>query len=684
MDPPAGAPLGVSRNRSIAYRSEIDGLRALAVLPVIGFHAGIAGLSGGYLGVDIFFVISGYLITSLILVEREHGTFSLSGFWARRARRILPLLSVVVLACLPAAWWLLGWRDIEDFWQSLVAIGLFASNILFWREGTYFGLEAELKPLLHTWSLAVEEQFYILFPIACLAILRWGRMALFVVIAAVAAMSLLFFIPLHWTAQETAFFLLPTRAWQLLLGSLCAFASVQALTAAPTALQQVLAALGLILIGGAMALVATLGKHWITGLGLPALMATTGAALIVLFARPGMWVAWLLSQRPLVAIGLISYGAYLWHVPLLVFARHALAISADPELERMVELPTGLALVLCAVSLGLAAATWRWIEKPFRNPARVSARKAAIMGVGAGSILAGFAALVALTDWQQRAYLTHTLGAQPEAAREFLHHMRQNDFQPWTDITLAKGECVFASEGLSVTARERIANCHATRGRGVLVLGDSHAQGLHNIMTRLASEDAFIITIAKQGCRIDRFGCFYPEIADALNGSMATMFRQVLYTEAGSNRILDESGRADRQSSFINPSTARFDRRALGAVMQRLTSINAGLDTPLLVVGPHLEPRINFETAQPVLSGWLTRPTIRAQFEALDRIYREQAEGAGLGYTSMMISPITPDDRVLHDGCLYFFDFDHFSACGEERMGKALRASGHPIAQLAD
>ena len=157
------------------YRKEIDGLRALAVIPVIFFHAGIPFFEGGYVGVDIFFVISGYLITSLILSEKEAGTFTLISFYERRARRILPALFLVMLVCIPFAFFLMMPNQLKDFSESILAVSGFISNFLFWLESDYFSPSAELKPLLHTWSLAVEEQFYILFPLFLLVFWSIGK-----------------------------------------------------------------------------------------------------------------------------------------------------------------------------------------------------------------------------------------------------------------------------------------------------------------------------------------------------------------------------------------------------------------------------------------------------------------------------------------------------------------------------
>jgi peptidoglycan/LPS O-acetylase OafA/YrhL len=174
----------------ITYRREIDGLRALAVLPVILFHAGFDTFSGGFVGVDIFFVISGYLITSIILLEKSAGTFSLLRFYERRARRILPALFLVMAVCVPLAWvWLLP-SDLKDFSQSLIAVSAFASNILFWRESGYFDTAAELKPLLHTWSLAVEEQYYVLFPLFLLFMWRYAKQWVVPILIMLALVSL--------------------------------------------------------------------------------------------------------------------------------------------------------------------------------------------------------------------------------------------------------------------------------------------------------------------------------------------------------------------------------------------------------------------------------------------------------------------------------------------------------------
>jgi len=201
----------------MTYRREIDGLRAFAVIPVILFHAGFQTFSGGFVGVDVFFVISGYLITSLILEEKQAGTFTLVGFYERRVRRILPALFLVMFACLPFVWLWLPPLEMGSFSQSLVAVSGFASNVLFYLKSDYFETAAALKPLLHTWSLAVEEQYYLLFPIFLLLIWRLGKHWIVAVLAVVAIVSLAL---AQWGSlnhQAFTFFLLPTRGWELLV-----------------------------------------------------------------------------------------------------------------------------------------------------------------------------------------------------------------------------------------------------------------------------------------------------------------------------------------------------------------------------------------------------------------------------------------------------------------------------------
>jgi peptidoglycan/LPS O-acetylase OafA/YrhL len=209
------------------YRAEIDGLRALAVLPVILFHAGFEWFSGGFVGVDVFFVISGYLITTIIISEMADGKFSIINFYERRARRILPALFFVMAACLPFAWFWLAPTHLKNFGQSLAAVSTFSSNILFWWESGYFDTAAELKPLLHTWSLAVEEQFYLLFPLLLMITWRLGVRWILTLLALLFLCSLAL---AHWGAYNyptASFYMLPTRGWEL---SLLLFTSSTILT----------------------------------------------------------------------------------------------------------------------------------------------------------------------------------------------------------------------------------------------------------------------------------------------------------------------------------------------------------------------------------------------------------------------------------------------------------------------
>jgi peptidoglycan/LPS O-acetylase OafA/YrhL len=341
----------------LKYRAEIDGLRALAVVPVILFHAGFELFSGGFVGVDVFFVISGYLITTILIEDMENNRFSLLNFYERRARRILPALFFVMLVCIPFAWmWMLP-NQMKDFSQSLVAVSLFASNILFWRESGYFDAAAEEKPLLHTWSLAVEEQYYIFFPIFLILAWRFGKNRVFWMIVVMASASLLLS-EWGWRNKPTAnFYLAPTRAWELFAGSIAAFIvqknGVQK--------NNFLALLGL----AGIVFSIFFYDESTPFPSVYALVPVIGVVLLVLYAERETLAAKLLSTKAFVGIGLISYSAYLWHQPLFAFSR--IKLLQEPS--------SMLMSVLALCSLLLAYFSWKFIETPFRKRGAVTRNK---------------------------------------------------------------------------------------------------------------------------------------------------------------------------------------------------------------------------------------------------------------------------------------------------------------------
>lgn len=343
------------------YRAEIDGLRAIAVVPVILFHADFELFSGGFVGVDVFFVISGYLITTILIEELENKEFSIFTFYERRARRILPALFFVILVCIPFAWmWMLPSQMI-DFSQSIIAVSIFASNILFWQESGYFDAASEEKPLLHTWSLAVEEQYYVLFPIFLILTWRFGKNRVFWAIVLMAAVSLLLS-EWGWRNKASAnFYLAPTRAWELFAGSIAAFIVDK---------QGVQKGNAFAFLGLALIVLAIFFYDESTPFpSVYALVPVVGAVLVVVFADTETLVAKLLSTKALVGIGLVSYSAYLWHQPLFAFAR----------IRTIDHTTSSLMLFLSGLSIVLAFFTWRFIEKPFRQSQRVT-KKAIFIG----------------------------------------------------------------------------------------------------------------------------------------------------------------------------------------------------------------------------------------------------------------------------------------------------------------
>lgn len=353
------------------------------MVPVILYHAGFSAFGGGYVGVDVFFVISGYLITTIIADEIDQGRFSLLHFYERRARRILPALLLVILACLPFCWFWLMPRDLESFAYSVLAVVTFTSNFFFWNSTGYFDTMAELQPLLHTWSLAVEEQYYIFFPL--LMMLIWRR-SVVPILAVLLVASLLL---AEWALAVDpagAFFLLPSRAWELLIGALIAlYLRKSGPPPIGAAVGGALAASGIALIVFAIAAYSESTRFP----GVSALPPAIGTAMVILFTQKGSVAHRVLTLKPLVWVGLISYGAYLWHQPVFALFQHRFGRTDFAD----------HALLLILLSFALAYLGYRIVEQPFRRRLPV---RALTWSVGSAVAAAVGAAVVIYVQADQR------------------------------------------------------------------------------------------------------------------------------------------------------------------------------------------------------------------------------------------------------------------------------------------
>ncbi len=329
------------------HRADIEGLRAVAVLPVVFFHLGIGVFSGGYVGVDIFFVISGFLITNVITEDIRRGRFTIANFYNRRIKRIFPALYFMIFVCLLFSIVLLP-QDLAAFSTSIVSVALFSSNVFFWITTNYFDAPAQSKPLLHTWSLSVEEQFYVLYPLLLFALGRQYNRIVLGVIAGLGLVSLGLCVGLTPSHPSAAFYLPFTRAWELLAGAFVA----RAVWPAAPGLREAGALAGI-----AAILVAIFGFQADTPFpGYAALLPVAGAALLIA-AGPATWVAKALSIAPAGFVGRLSYSLYLWHWPIIVFVRYY-----------YLTLPLPAVAAICLVlSFVLSYFSLLVVERPFRT-----------------------------------------------------------------------------------------------------------------------------------------------------------------------------------------------------------------------------------------------------------------------------------------------------------------------------
>ncbi len=443
------------------YRPDIDGLRAIAVLLVMGFHAFPGRVPAGFIGVDVFFVISGYLITGIIVRDLREGRFSLARFYERRVRRIFPALAVVLCVCLLAGSRLLSPSEFADLGWHAAAGAAFVSNFALLAQSGYFAAASESKPLLHLWSLGVEEQFYLVWPLT-LAFVASRTPRPLRVVAAIAAASLVACLALTPTRPEAAFYGPFTRLWELLAGGLLALrADVEPpLTAsgggraAGPALRSAATAIGLSLVAtAALALDASLPFP-----GWRAALPVAGTVLVIA-AGPHAWLnRTVLARRALVFVGLISYPLYLWHWPALALLL-SLDLAWSGGQERIAK------LVALAASVLAAAATYWWIERPVRLR-----RKGSVLALCLALTVPFLAGAVVFAAWRARVPVNRQ---QREIARQL--EQMQNE-----RALLYRDRVCFLDADQDETAFSAECGAEAERrpGGATLLWGDSHAAHL--------------------------------------------------------------------------------------------------------------------------------------------------------------------------------------------------------------
>lgn len=475
---------------SMNYRADVDGLRAVAVLPVVGYHMLV--LPGGFIGVDVFFVISGYLISGIIFGELADGSFSLARFYERRVRRILPALYAMVAVTLLLAVVLMAPSDAVEVAKSAMAAALSVSNLYFWQSSGYFETASTTAPLLHTWSLSVEEQFYLIFPALFIAWhrIRGGRFI--ELLLPIFALSFSISVYGAFKHDTAAFYLLHSRAWELMLGAILALNLVK-----PPARRWVRE--GLSLMGAAaIALPVFLYSDRIAFPGLAALAPCLGAAAIIWTGQKPTFVRWCLSLKAPVAVGLISYSLYLWHWPVIVLQKTHWLFYGGQFL--WVELA-----VMLALSFALATASWWLVERPFRKRMILSDRRRLFLWAGATTSTVAIACAVVI--------LTGGLpGFLPQ---------RNGGYSEWLSYDAAlstrEGTCLIEEEGSLPPA------CLAISGEkpNVLIMGDSHAAHLWAGLSRNHPE-VNILQATASSCPPTREAMqgFYPACRQVLRQAM--------------------------------------------------------------------------------------------------------------------------------------------------------------------
>jgi peptidoglycan/LPS O-acetylase OafA/YrhL len=652
-------PLKAERGERKAH---IDTLRGLSILSVILYHVSPDLFPGGALGVDAFFVISGFIITSVIWDPIKNGSFSLRNFYQRRAFRLIPPLIPLLISTLICSLLILTPQKLYEMSQAVGASLFFVSNLYFFREMDYFGAVRDgASPVLHLWSLGIEEQFYLLFPFLLLLIrrLRYKLILTSLTLVSFFAFALL---GSNQYARE-AFFLLPFRFWELSFGSLAYFFAANISQGKLNRFRNWDFIPLLCFIWSIVLFRNELGSFFYN------LMICLCTAILLIVGETSILMQKCSNIKTLQLIGRASYSIYLWHLPPLFFLR---SMSGNHDL------PWFYLMVSLGISISLGLLSWILIEQKIK---KMSVRTVwtfiIIIPVSFSAILI---AAVFLTKGLESNYYSSRLSAQEAGVFRII----DESIKPVGKIEIVESECRFNIESLNEEIVYRIKKCNSIFGKALVITGDSHSYNFFNLVTFALPERPFVLGFLRGGCRIgdsstssicqykllNTFLSEHPKIAD-----------QVIYHQSGSHLILDKYGRGDSNLAFLRNSRYSFDLDKIRLVSDELLKMSKYAQ--IFWFGPFVEPRINLLDKRNFREDLLVvSPSNFLKFEALDLQIAKLVAGESdvasgvepVSYISILQDmKLEPNSKLIVDKCLLFKDTDHISKCGERLLGLKIR-----------
>lgn len=641
-----------------SYRPEIDGLRALAVLAVLFFHLSLGGFSGGFVGVDVFFVVSGYLITRQIVTEIDGNRFSLVRFYERRIRRLVPALLVMLAASLAVGALVFLPLDWAYMARNAASAGAFLSNIAYWLQIDYFDGDAKARALLHTWSLGVEEQFYLTFPLILLACARFGRVWLIRITMMIAALSFVASVWMTGHDQASAFYLLPFRGWEFLLGALLALGMHEPLRSGLSRAAAGIAGLALI----AVAVFAFDDMTIFPGV---AALIPCGGTLLLLLAGRDSPTGKLLSIAPLTFIGRISYSIYLWHWPLIVFVNY----------QNIGRLTVWENLGLAAISIVIGYLSWRFVEMPFRTPRGRETAKTVFFRSGVATVaVCGVASLIYVAQGVPERFPEQTVRLASYAASA------NPEADKCRDVKLQ-------------LAANSVCTIGKAEGAETLLWGDSHAGALFGALEGIAKHGESTIYGATPQCpplenvgtslecldgnrkRLD-YVLSNPEIKTVILAARWSLYLDGRFTsgEAENNNGVPTLSGADGESLPLFSRSARvMFRRGLSNLVDKLLANGKHV----VLVYPVPETGFDIPSTLALIS---SRGQDPASFTTPRATYVERQERAlrildGVG-KDPLLTRVYPDDVFCHGsrcltyakGAPLYFDSHHLSIPGARML----------------